>query len=204
MAKFPSVIDRVAARFLNDVNDASIGGNPAPFLISQPVGGQLGDIAYLSAAMAAQMSDAAVGTLFEGLYMYVQMDPAAVATGTVRGGLTFWKDFENYIVGIDAPTVPNLSMFSGVALNVVSKGNYGWVQVSGKASVQFAAVVTDATAGDLVIVDQTPGKVANTLADATAVLTKMARSVIGVAINAPANNTISLVLLKGGGGPSYL
>jgi hypothetical protein len=201
MAKFPSLIERVAARFLNDVNDTAIGGSPAAVSGLSPVPGQLGDLAYLSAAQALQLSDLAVGTLYEGLYMYVQMDPAAVATGTVRGGLAFWKDFENYIVGIDAPTVPNLSQCAGVALNVVSKGNYGWIQTAGKASVLFAAAVTDATAGDLVIVDQTPGKVANTLADATAILTKMARSAIGVAINAPANNTVSLVLLKGG--PSY-
>jgi hypothetical protein len=198
MAKFPSLIERVAARFLNDVNDTAIGGSPAAVSGLSPVPGQLGDLAYLSAAQALQLSDTAVGTLYEGLYMYVQMDPAAVATGTVRGGLVFWKDFENYIVGIDAPTVPNLSLVGGVALNVVSKGNYGWVQTAGKASVLFAAAVTDATAGDLVIVDQTPGKVANTLADATAILAKMARSVIGVAITAPANNTVSLVSLNRG------
>jgi hypothetical protein len=200
MAKFPALINRVAARFLNDVNDAGVGGSSAGLLISQPVAGQLGDLCYLSAAQAAQLSDTAVGTLYEGLYMYVQMDPAAVAAGTIRGQIVFWKDFENYIVAIDAPTAPNLSQAAGVALNVVTKGNYGWIQTAGKASVQFAAVVTDTTAGDLVIVDQTPGIRANTLADATAILTKMARSVIGAAINAPANNTISLVLLKG---PSY-
>jgi hypothetical protein len=201
MAKFPSLIERVAARFLNDVNDAAIGGSSPPLLISQPVGGQLGDHAYLSAAQALQLSDPAVGTLYEGLYQYVQMDPAAVATGTVRGGLVFWKDFENYIVSIDAPAVSNLSLCAGVALNVVAKGNYGWIQTAGKASVLFAAVVTDATAGDLVIVDQTPGKVANTIADATAMLGKLNRSAIGTAITAPANNTVSLVLLKGA--PAY-
>lgn len=198
MAKFPALIDRVAARFLNDVNDAAIGGSSTPLLIGQAVPGQLGDHIYLNAAQAAQMSDTAVGTLFEGLYMYVQMDPAAVAAGTVRGGLVFWKDYENYIVTIDAPTATNMSLFAGVALNVVTKGNYGWIQTAGKASAKFSAVVTDAVAGDMVVVDQTPAATANTIADATAVTTKMAKSVIGTAIAAPANNTISTVLLNKG------
>lgn len=195
MAKFPALIDRVAARFLNDVNDAGIGGSVPPLLISQPVPGQLGDIFYMSAADALRMSDTAVGTLFEGLYQYVQMDPAATASGTVRGGLVFWKDFENYIVSIDAPAATGMGLCAGVALNVVSKGNYGWIQISGKASVKFSASVTDTTAGDLVVVDQTPAATANTIADATAGSAKISKSVIGTAIAAPSNNTISTVML---------
>jgi hypothetical protein len=201
MAKFPALVDRVAARFLNDVNDASIGGNPAPFLISNPVGGQLGDICPLTAAQAAQLSDTVIGTLYEGLYMYVQIDPSATAAGTVRGQLTFWKDFENYIVSIDAPSATTMSLFAGVALCVVTKGNYGWIQTAGKASVKFSAAVTDTTAGDLAIVDQAPANTGNTIADATSVTGKINKSAIGICIAAPSSGAISTVLLNRG--PSY-
>lgn len=197
MAKFVSLIERVAARFLNDVNDTAIGGNPTPLLIGNPVGGQLGDHGYLSAAQALQLSDQSVGVLYEGLYQYVQMDPAAVASATVRGQLLFWKDFENYIVTIDPPAATNMGLVAGVALNVVSKGNYGWMQTAGKASIKFSGTVTDATAGDLVVVDQTPSNTANTIADATSATAKIKKSGIGTAIAAPANNAISTVLLNG-------
>src|ERR1700758_821268 len=81
--------DQLTARFLNDVNDAVAGGA----IVSLPSGvtgpavsaTQPGDRIVLDDATALALSDTAIGTLFGGIYMYVQTlssSTAAPARGT--------------------------------------------------------------------------------------------------------------------------
>lgn len=369
MPKWNTVIDRVAgAGFLDDVNDPAIGGQPTLLTSGSPVAGQLGDVAYLSAAAAAQLSDPsgvaplfgaspitsiAFGTptvtvtgvfpnysagwigkkvtvagattgsnngtyvitggstttiafsnaaggavqagaggtiigqnvpqasLFEGLYQYVQTSagqlftaptgaqsitgtapsmtingffpgyvagwignnvvvagaanaanngtfaitggstttltfqnaigvaeqlavnatvsiPTVAGTQPVNGSLAFWSNWENYIVNANAPAAQTLGTFAGVYINnnisyPITLGNYQWIQIAGKAYILFSSVVTDTNAGDLVVVDQTPAATANTIADATTVTAKIAKSIIGVALGIPGPMTLTPV-----------
>lgn len=373
MAKFLAVIDRIAARFLNDVNDQAVGGIPILLTSGNPVGGQIGDVAYLSAADALKLSDltltqllfgaapiasatfstptltitgvfptysaawiglkatvvgmtnsanngtfvitggstttlqitnsagvaqaGAAGTvqgpavsadsLFEGLYQYVQtpativdespdgiqslsgtapsmtlngyfplyvagwiggtvtiagaknagnngtftitggstttltfqnangvaeyfpVSPTSVGFGPggttsvlsiantqpVAGNLAFWANRENYQVDANTPATQTYGAFAGVYISAPTLGYNHWIQIAGKANVLFSSVVTDTTLGDLVVADQTPLATANTIADATTVTAKILKSAIGVALQIPAPQTLTLVQL---------
>lgn len=186
---------RVVPRNLNAVDDGSPGvplsSSQMAGGIVQPYIGQLGLLVAFDGNTAAKMS--LTNTLFGGLYMYVQFKAASTASNA-RGQLVFWNDFENYIVTPDV-TATTASLVAGVTLNAVTKGNYGFIQVAGKASIKFKASTTKATPaiGDLVIVDVTPSNTADVLADATALTSPTAKLMIGMAITAPVGGAISLV-----------
>lgn len=115
---------------LNATNDPLVGQSVAG---GQAYTGQLGAVAVLNADLALQLSDTTVGTLYAGKYQYVQFKTGQSGT-TVKGGPVYWDDPDNFIVTADVPT--GALGFSGVALNVVTKGNYGWILVEGKCQCQ--------------------------------------------------------------------
>jgi hypothetical protein len=195
MAGINTKIDRIAARFLNDVNDSAVGGLAISVIGSAPVLGQLGDILYLTAANAAVLSDSAIGTLYEGYYQYVRFLSTSSASNA-RGQVVLWSDYENYVVTPDV-TAALTGKIAGITLNTVTKGNYGWIQISGKATCLCKASVTDTTAGDIAIVSQTPTNDVDGIADATAFATALLmKSLLGVFIEAPANGALKLVQLR--------
>jgi hypothetical protein len=177
-------INRYVTPRLNDVNDPSPGVSVANSV--QAVPGQLGAVMTLNAADALKASDTTVGTLYEGSYQYVQFYASQSGT-TVAQGPMYWQDPDNFVVTADVPT--NGAGFAGIALNVVTKGNYGWIQVSGKATLNVGTVtkatpaigdpVSTSTIGIFDDVDTTP----------TALI--IARYV-GVWIVAPATSTPAL------------
>lgn len=192
---FNSKIDRMSSRYMNAINDSGVGGLPVNTIGTAQALGQLGDIIYLTAAKAAAMSDSSVGTLYAGFYQYVQFKSGSTAANA-RGQLVFWSDMDNFIVTPDV-TAGTMGLVAGVTLNVVTKGYYGWMQVGGKATVKCAAAVTDTTAGDLAIVTQTPANTVDGFADATAFATgKLAKSLLGTFIEAPANGGLKQVQLR--------
>ncbi len=185
-------INREVTRFLNAANDASPGTSVSGSV--QAVTGQLGAIQILNADQALLASDGTTGvaTLYEGTYQYVQFKTGQTGT-TVAGGPMYWSDPDNFIVSADVPT--NGAGFAGMALNVVTKGNYGWILVRGKGIANFGVVtkatpaigdpISTSTIGIFDDVDTTP----------TALI--IARYV-GVGIAAPSNNNSSLVWLNSG------
>lgn len=189
---------RVNALYLNDVNDPSPGSiltSPSGSIV-QPYTGQLGGKLSLDATAALSLSDSAINTLYGGVYMYVQFK-AATTAANAKGQIVFWSDIDNYVVTPDA-TSTNDSLIAGITLNVVSKGNYGFIQIAGKATVLFGTVTKGAPAvGDLVIVDATPNPLGNVLADATAITSPTLKLIVGKAIEAPATGGLKLVLLSG-------
>src|SRR5215831_9747496 len=176
---------RLVARFLNDVNDAGPGN--------------IGKRLICTFAIANKLTDLVVGQLYEGIYQYVQTFATSVNT-PARGQLCYWRDYENYIVTPDpSPTSnfggDNTGLFAGVYLNALTKGNYGFIQIAGKASVQFKVSITKTPAvqGNIAVADQAGTNTADVFADATAVNWSNLRLVLGVTLQTPINNSITLV-----------
>lgn len=195
MANVQNQSPRVTTGFLNTVNDPSPGVplvSPSGSIV-QPYTGQVGGDTYLSAADALKLSDVTnTGTLFEGIYKYVQFLSTSTAANA-RGQVVFWNNRSQYIVTPDA-AVGNLGKVAGICLNVVTKGNWGFIQVAGKASLLFKASLVTPYDGAMVTVDPTPTNLATTIpTDATAVTAAMLRSVLGIADGLPASSAISLV-----------
>lgn len=203
----PNRVEQVWARTtrpaLNDVNDAVPGGQ-ASVSGANVYAAQLGQRIYLDGNPGGVKYDSSVGTLYGGCFQYVQAYLSSTASAAV-GKLCAWAwdqastAFEAYIVTPDTNNVIRVGRIAGVFLNAVTKGNYGWIQTKGKATVLYTvSPFTKATPadGDLVVVNTTTGN-ADVLLDATALTSPLLKSAIGVAIGAPTANTTGLILLKG-------
>lgn len=194
---------RLVARLLNDVNDAAPGVPVSTSQVSgsiiQPYYGMVGKRLVLTAAMASKFSDTTIGTLYEGIYQYVNFYTSEVLAAA-RGALVYWRDFESYVITTDVSASsnlggPNSGLVAGVVLNVVTAGNYGFIQIAGKASVKFKTTITKATPamGDLVLADGTTSSRGDLLNDASPITMALGKLILGVAITTPTSAGISLV-----------
>lgn len=204
MAQFSDQIDRLPFGALNGGSGDPVIGQPNASVSGLPVigyDGQLGKryvatgvttgVAY---SEATRLSNTSVGTLYGGVYQYVQVPSTATATPAI-GNIAFWTDPTKMTVNADA-TAAAVQM--GIFINAITKGDYGWVQIGGLASVLFKSSITKATpiVGDLVIYDQTPSAKGDVLADATNLTSVTARSIIGRAWGtAPVGGAISQVII---------
>lgn len=182
---------------LNRVNDQFCGGG------SESPGahpGQLLKTKRMTKAQARQLSDTAIGTLWAGIYQYVQLLSTATQAA-VLGNACFWKtaaQFEAGIVSSDGGATVE-GRFAGVFINVITAGYFGWIQTEGEASCAFKASVSDTTDGNAVRVTTTTFTF-DSVADATANATYgTSKGVVGTALEAAASSTVSKVLLKGNG-----
>lgn len=175
-------ITRLSARGLNDIDDAVVGQSVTG---GQAYSGQLGAVMVLNAAQALAASDSAVGTLYGGVYQYVKFK-AGTTAANLRGGILYWDDPDNFVVTPDIPT--GNPGFAGVGINVVTKGNYGWILVEGKGAVKALANTTKTTPaiGDTVVLSATANQ-ADDLADATAYTGANLKKAVGQWIEAPAD-----------------
>lgn len=171
---------------LNATNDPVVGQSVTG---GQAYTGQLGAVANINAADVVALTDttATIGTLYGGKYQYVQFLLTQSGT-TVAGGPVYWSDRENFVVSADVPT--NGANFAGIALNVVTKGNYGWIQVCGKAILHVAAVTKATPAIGDPVSTSTIG-IFDDVTDANMTNLQVARFV-GQWLVAPANNTNTL------------
>lgn len=213
MSQFVNNIDYVSPGLLNLVNDPVCGGLVSSGTGLSPRLGQLGkklhmtqDEAYARYGGSKVINGVALPQLYSGIYQYVQFYASSTASNA-QGQVVFWRPasatqsldgYQNYIVTPDAPTVP--SMIAGITLNAVTKGNFGWIQIAGEATVLFKTGITKATpvVGDLVVLDLTPTDTADVLADATNLTSVQARVIIGKAIDAPVSASLERVLLAFG------
>lgn len=187
-------INRITARYLNDVNDPLPGQSVSG---GQTYAGQLGGVEVLNADQALALSSGTavaltnVGTLYAGKYQYVQFYVSQSGT-TVAGGPVYWQDPDNFVVTADVPT--GAPGFAGVALNVPTKGNYGWILVEGKCKCQPLDNTTKGTPaiGDTMVL-ATIGRF-DDLADATAFDGTNQKLIAGQWIQAPADATSTLYL----------
>jgi hypothetical protein len=200
--------DFLTAKFLNDVNDAAAGG----VIVSLPSGAPSpsvsqtlpGDRIVLDDATALALSDTTVGTLFGGVYEYVGTLAGATAVPGV-GTLAFWRTNElpggatqSYVVTSDAnPTTAIPAYFAGVFINAITKGNFGWIQVAGIASVLFDSALTAPTSGSTVSA-KVSAAVASTADSGVVLSTVTLPFVFGVSIGTPATSTVSKVFMTRG------
>lgn len=180
---------RITTNYLNQLNRH---GDPAPGVpvstaqasgsIIQPYGGMEGGKLTVTHPWAAQLADPAVGPLYGGLYMYVQLDPASAAP--TRGQILYWSDELNYVVTLSATGSAGPNKIAGVALNATTPGNWDFIQVAGIASVSFSAA---GAIGDLV----------SASGNQAAIGTAIDETSLGIAVLvAPAANQVSPVQLN--------
>lgn len=203
--------DQLTARFLNDVNDTAAGGAlvslPAGVQSAQVVATQTGDAIIMDDATAAALSDTTVGTLFGGIYMYVGTFSGAVAS-PARGTAAFFRaaDLPSattglYQVSSDAqPTTAIPTLFAGVFINAITKGNFGWIQLAGVASCLFDSAITTSAVGNPVAV-KISAAVPSTFDVGVVVTTatiaySYAGAFVGTAIVLPVASTITAVLMQ--------
>lgn len=198
------------SKFLNDVNDSVLGGA----INSVPTGTQAnagiqdlpGDRIVLDDATATALSDTAVGTLHGGVYMYCLCTWTTQAAAV--GAIAYFRAADigsttttPYVAFGDAQpltTVPTYIL--GVFINVMTKGNYAWVQVAGVASVLFDSTVSATTAGGTVIAKASASvaSTADNLTSGFAVTSLTAGSIIGISVGAAATSTVSNVAITRG------
>ena len=169
----------------------SAGGDPAPGLplstaqasgsIIQPYAGQVGGKLSMDTLEAAEMSDPTQFTLFAGIYQYVQFLSTSVAANA-RGQVVVWSNRANYVVTPDV-TAATQGLIAGITLATITKGNYAWIQIAGRAFVKYKSALTAATpaAGDLIILDQTPTFAADDPTQSTALTPLQEKSKLGTA-----------------------
>jgi hypothetical protein len=203
----------LSAKYLNDVNDALQGGQ----LTSMPTGFQQfqqnvpGDRIILDDTTAYALSDTTVGTLYGGIYMYVNTLSSSTASPAV-GSIAFFTGASvgstaasggpsvQYQVTADAQATTTLpAMIAGIFINAVTKGNLGWIQVAGVAGVLFDSTVSSTVLGSLVVA-KASASVAST-ADNTTVTNPTAAvvaAVIGVSLTTVTTSTVVKVAITRG------
>lgn len=189
-------IDRVTTGFINTVNDALPGQSVSSGTGAARYTGQLGSRLALG---PDDIRSSPAGTLFGGVYQYVQL--AAGSTAIVAGMLLWWdlSVAENlYRVTAVEPTAGGC--FAGIALNVITPGNFGFIQTDGRATVKFRATVAGTKAIGAVVIMALAGAgvdnaLADTATDATSVSATILKKVIGQAETAPADATSSVIRL---------
>jgi hypothetical protein len=200
---FTKQADFLTAAYLNDVNDAVVGGQiqsvPPAVPASQGIQTLPGDRIILDDVTAAALSDTAIGTLYGGIYMYVQA--TWTTTAAILGAVGFFKTADigsttapnSYIAYGDAqPTTANPAYVLGIFISAPTKGNYCWIQVAGIASVLFDSTVTATTTGSMVVAKAS--SVVPSGSDNGAALTQATWCAqIGVSIATVAASTVSKV-----------
>lgn len=204
--------DNLSAKYLNNINDAAAGGAivALPSGVTSPTvnATQTGDRIVLDDATALALSDTVgTGTLYGGIYMYV----ATLSTSTAspaRGTAAFMRAADlpsavsgTYQVTADAqPSAAVPTLFAGVFINAITKGNFGWIQVGGVVSCLFDSTITTAAVGNPVTIKVSPTVAstfdvgvpsAATLAGAIATVSTS----VGPAIVIPVLSTITAVLM---------
>lgn len=191
-----------AAGGINNVNVSTLGELNQIMLAAGaviPYGsqGDLGKRLVVTEAEAASLSYTTTGTLYGGIYQPVQVSSAATAANVARGKAAFLLDSgaSGYVV-TDYAHADILSGVVGVFLNSVTPGNYGFVQVHGKASCLFGATLTDTSANDAVVVNLANADGTFDALATTAITALLLGKWIGQCIVAPTASTISTVFLK--------
>jgi hypothetical protein len=197
--------DFLTAKFLNDVNDSVAGGA----IVSVPSGAPAvqasqtlpGDRIVLDDATALALSDTAIGTLYGGVYMYVQHKTTTRAAA--RGGISFFKTADigsAYTVYGDAdPSTAVPTHIAGIYINALTTAYYGWIQVAGAASILFDSASLTAIADGNAVTAKVSATTASTAdVGVTPTSTFLFAALLGVSCGIPTSAVISTVMLTRG------
>ena len=141
---------KLTTGFLDTQNDPLPGvplTSPSGSIV-QGYYGMVGSILQLSADDAAKFSSPAI-VLKGGIYQYVKFTSNATNLANPGPGrLVFWDTTANE----DAYQVAQLESMNGsqpipagIMIGTPTAGNYGWIQIAGRATVLCRATVTNAT-----------------------------------------------------------
>jgi hypothetical protein len=199
-----SQILRLTSGYINNINDAVIGGLSGIGGISK-FAGQLGKTCWLDDSMIQYTGSTA---FFGGRFRYVRL--AAAAGAVALGQILFWDTSvaDNLYQVTDSETTSSTNsamMRAGINLNPSwTAGNYGIIQDIGPVPVKFRAVLTAAgVKGDSVYAAAAGGAdlgLADQLGSANPTLFSdvqlMQGRYIGSALSAPAGGATSLVYVN--------
>ena len=194
----PSAVENktiyMTARTLNTVNDTVAGGGTASITGIGRCPGALGSIVYLDPGHPVVYT-AGTGTLYPGAYQYVHLVSTSTAAAAV-GGIAYWVNPLSSSVPYDVSADAVDGNQAGVFINVLTKGNYGFIQVGGLATVLYGTI-TKATPAikDWVICTSGTGT-ADILADATSLTSVTIKRSLGTAESVPASTTKGQVFLQ--------
>lgn len=192
----------VSTGFMNTVNDVVAGGTE-DLTNAAHYAGVLGQRIWLDGTPSGVKYNSTVGTVYGGKFQYVKLYLSATASA-VLGAFVAWawdqdnNAFEDYTVTTDVNNAIRTGRIAGVILNPNwTKGQFSWIQVTGKATVKFVSSLTAATPadGDLLIVASASGLVDDPTQSGNPTYATL-KAVIGTAIGAPVSNTTGLVLLR--------
>lgn len=194
MVAWESPIIRVSTGLLNTVNDSVIGNMSGITGVSK-FGGQLGKYLYVSSDQISQMYDSTVGTLYAGAYQYVK-----IASGQTLavGDLLYWDQgvAANTFTVTKAvnTTTLNYASAAGFCINVITAGNYGFIQVAGIATGKYVASITGTkqTGAQVMASVATAGRV-DVIDAAITGLTQ--NNFLGWAIDLPADGSLGTIQL---------
>jgi len=143
---------RITQPYLNRISDPAPGVVLASSSfaggIVQPYAGMVGSKIFYDADQMLKLSDP-LQALFGGAYQYVKYKSTDAAP--VQGQIVFWdkavaEDLYQ-VTSSEAGTVDTASLKAGIIINLsafpVVPGNYIWIQVAGKATVLFRAVLSN-------------------------------------------------------------
>lgn len=147
--------------------------------------------------------------LYGGMYQLVLLDSGATVANVGPGKAAFFLDTatgggagsgaQTYSV-TDESHAGNFKQIAGIFLFAATAGQYTFIQVSGKAVVQYRAAVTSAALTGAIIVAGLGTGVFDSVAAATAVVFGTAGAALGTyvgeAISVPANGAIGTVQLR--------
>lgn len=138
----------------NYTGDSVIGGNlttaPSGLVASQGIATQPGDRIILSPSDAFINQNNTTQPLYTGTYRYVATLSTSSSAPT-RGHAAFWVDVTGannqttdglYQVQSDEAANFGVVQMAGVFINNMTKGNYWWIQESGKATCAFRNVIS--------------------------------------------------------------
>ncbi len=190
----------VTTGFLNTVNDAQPGASVASITGEQRYSGFLGGVIALDSQDVK--FDPSIGTLYGGIYMYVQTAPSETNV-PARGKAAFimaptatYPESGYFVSGDPQPAANNAQFVLGVFLSSITPGNCGFVQIAGRASCLFAGSLTSTTVGAAVGV-QNSGSPTGTFDNGSTISEDGWVRDLGYSEVAPAINTISVVRLFG-------
>lgn len=184
---------------LNAVNDIAPGQSVLNALGGSYYGGLLGVRVALGPDEVRYKSS--VGTLYGGVYQYVKVSATHTASPAV-GTLAYWLPVsstvleDQYTVSADAqPATTAPTLVAGVFLNAITPGNYGWIQIAGRATVLYDSSITDNTVGDLVTakVSATVASTADAIVSTTTGL--MVAGALGIAEVQPVASALKTILM---------
>lgn len=196
----------------NQINAKGRTGDPSPGVlvstsqvsgsIVQPYAGMVGGKLTLTQIEGFELGDPNVGTVYGGVYMYVQFAVGMTST-PARGAVCMWVDPTQpspacYLVTMDG-TPARANLPAGIAVNATTAGNWDFIQIAGIAQVKWPNGIQVATpaVGDAIFISSniTSPQLADDR-DGTTVSTTLLKQFLGVAVGTPPkSNTVSGVLL---------